>query len=40
MQATQKGLKSSGYKGPSMNPLQETPLTNFHRVYGDYLIRP
>lgn len=37
MQGTQKGIKSSGFKGPHTNPTQETPITNFHRVYGEYL---
>ena len=39
MEATQQGIKSSGYKGPNTNPLQETPITNFNRVYSDYLNR-
>lgn len=39
MQETHKGIKSSGFKGPRTNPLQETPITNFHRVYGEYLSR-
>jgi nitrite reductase/ring-hydroxylating ferredoxin subunit len=40
MQATHQGMKSSGFKGPNLNPLQETPISNFHRVYGEYLSRP
>jgi hypothetical protein len=40
MQATHKGIKSSGFSGPKTNPLQETPITNFHRVYWEYLNRP
>jgi phenylpropionate dioxygenase-like ring-hydroxylating dioxygenase large terminal subunit len=40
MQATHKGIKSYGFKGPRTNPTQETPITNFHRVYGEYLNRP
>jgi len=40
MQATHKGIKSSGFTRPKTNPLQETPITNFHRVYWEYLDRP
>jgi phenylpropionate dioxygenase-like ring-hydroxylating dioxygenase large terminal subunit len=39
MAATQRGMKSKGYRGPRMNPLQETALTNFHGVYHAYLGR-
>jgi hypothetical protein len=39
MQATHRGIKSSGYRGPCLNPLQETPISNFNRVYWDYLNR-
>jgi phenylpropionate dioxygenase-like ring-hydroxylating dioxygenase large terminal subunit len=37
MAATQRGMKSKGYAGPVINPLQETALSNFHRVYHGYL---
>jgi phenylpropionate dioxygenase-like ring-hydroxylating dioxygenase large terminal subunit len=37
MEATHKGIKSSGYRGPRLNPRQETAINNFHRVYGEYL---
>ncbi len=39
MAATQRGMKSKGYAGPCLNPLQETALINFHRVYHDFLRR-
>jgi nitrite reductase/ring-hydroxylating ferredoxin subunit len=39
MQATQQGVKSSGYRGPQLNPLQETPISNFNRVYLNFLSR-
>lgn len=37
MEATHKGIQSSGYPGPRLNPRQETTLNNFHRVYHEYL---
>lgn len=37
MEATHKGIQSSGYHGPRLNPRQETTLNNFHRVYNEYL---
>ncbi|MFC3172677.1 SRPBCC family protein [Novosphingobium bradum] len=37
MEATHKGLKSSGFPGSRLNPKQETTLNNFHRVYNEYL---
>lgn len=37
MEATHRGMKSSGYKGPRLNPKQEASIENFHRVYHDYL---
>jgi hypothetical protein len=37
MEATQRGIKSSGYQGPRLNPFQETTIENFHRVYHRYL---
>jgi nitrite reductase/ring-hydroxylating ferredoxin subunit len=40
MQETHRGIKSFGYKGPCLNPLQETPISNFNRVYLEYLSRP
>jgi len=39
MAAVQRGMKSSGFGGPRTNPLQETSLMNFHRVYHEYLER-
>ena len=40
MQGTHLGNKSSGYTGPRLNPAQETPLSNFHRVYHEFLAKP
>lgn len=40
MEATHRGVKSSGFRGPRWNPLQETPIANFHRVYHEYLSTP
>jgi phenylpropionate dioxygenase-like ring-hydroxylating dioxygenase large terminal subunit len=37
MEATHRGMKSSGYKGPRLNPRQEASIENFHRVYHEYL---
>jgi hypothetical protein len=37
IEATHRGIKSSGYKGPRLNPRQETAIENFHRVYHDYV---
>jgi phenylpropionate dioxygenase-like ring-hydroxylating dioxygenase large terminal subunit len=37
MEATHKGIKSKGYKGPRLNPEQEQPVANFHRVYHEYV---
>jgi phenylpropionate dioxygenase-like ring-hydroxylating dioxygenase large terminal subunit len=37
MEATQRGMKSSGYHGPRLNPKQEASIENFHRVYHEYL---
>ncbi len=37
MEATHKGIQSSGFQGPRLNPKQETTLNNFHRVYHEYL---
>jgi phenylpropionate dioxygenase-like ring-hydroxylating dioxygenase large terminal subunit len=37
MEATHRGIKSSGYKGPRLNPLQESAISNFHRCYHEYL---
>jgi hypothetical protein len=37
MEDTQRGMKSSGYKGPRLNPKQEASIENFHRVYHEYL---
>jgi nitrite reductase/ring-hydroxylating ferredoxin subunit len=37
MEDTQKGIKSSGFAGPQINPIQESAITNFHRVYNEHL---
>lgn len=37
MEDTHRGIKSSGYRGPRLNPRQEAALDNFHRVYHEYL---
>lgn len=37
MAAVQRGLKSSGFKGPRPNPVQERGVTNFHRVLSEYM---
>jgi nitrite reductase/ring-hydroxylating ferredoxin subunit len=39
MEGTHRGVKSSGFRAPRYNPLQETPLINFHRVYHEYLSK-
>jgi phenylpropionate dioxygenase-like ring-hydroxylating dioxygenase large terminal subunit len=33
MEGTHRGVKSMSYKGPRLNPSQETALANFHRAY-------
>jgi phenylpropionate dioxygenase-like ring-hydroxylating dioxygenase large terminal subunit len=40
MEGTHRGLKSASYQGPRLNPIQEKPISNFHRVYQEYLSRP
>ena len=39
MEGTHRGNKSASYKGPRLNPMQEKPLANFHRVYHEFLSR-
>jgi nitrite reductase/ring-hydroxylating ferredoxin subunit len=39
MEGTHRGIKSGSYKGPRLNPQQEIPLANFHRVYHEFLSR-
>jgi phenylpropionate dioxygenase-like ring-hydroxylating dioxygenase large terminal subunit len=39
MELVHKGMKSSGFQTLRTNPLQETPLVNFHRALRDYLAR-
>jgi nitrite reductase/ring-hydroxylating ferredoxin subunit len=33
----QKGLKSRGFVGPRPNPIQEVPVTHFHRTLAEYM---
>jgi phenylpropionate dioxygenase-like ring-hydroxylating dioxygenase large terminal subunit len=40
MEATHRGVKSRSYRGPKLNPRQEQPIANFHRVYHELLSRP
>jgi phenylpropionate dioxygenase-like ring-hydroxylating dioxygenase large terminal subunit len=40
MEGTHRGLKSKSYPGPRLNPEQEKPIANFHRVYREMLARP
>lgn len=40
MHETQRGMKSRGFEGPKTNPLQETSIRRFHRVYHEYLAQP
>lgn len=39
MEDTHRGMQSSGYRGPRLNPRQEASIENFHRVYHEYLQR-
>ncbi|HSV47796.1 MAG TPA: aromatic ring-hydroxylating dioxygenase subunit alpha [Ramlibacter sp.] len=38
MTEVQKGMKSSGFRGARTNPLQESSISNFHRVLREYLF--
>jgi hypothetical protein len=33
----QKGMKSRGFMGPRPNPIQEVPVTHFHRTLAEYM---
>jgi hypothetical protein len=37
MELVQRGMKSSSFQAARTNPLQESPLVNFHRALRDYL---
>lgn len=37
MEQVHRGMKSSGFSASRTNPLQESPLVNFHRALRDYL---
>jgi hypothetical protein len=39
MEGTHRGIKSSCYARPRLNPLQERPIANFNRVYNELLAR-
>jgi hypothetical protein len=39
MEGTHRGVKSSSYRGPRLNPTQEKPLANFHRAYHEWLAK-
>lgn len=39
MEFVQKGMKSSGFRGPLPNPHQERKITNFHRNLAEYIER-
>ena len=38
MSEVQRGMKSSGFRGARPNPLQESAISNFHRVLREYLF--
>jgi hypothetical protein len=38
MTEVQRGMKSSGFRGARTNPLQESSISNFHRVLREYLF--
>jgi phenylpropionate dioxygenase-like ring-hydroxylating dioxygenase large terminal subunit len=38
MSEVQKGMKSRGFVASRTNPIQETPVSNFHRVIHEYLF--
>jgi nitrite reductase/ring-hydroxylating ferredoxin subunit len=38
MQAVQKGMKSAGFRGARTNPLQESAISNFHRVLYEHML--
>jgi phenylpropionate dioxygenase-like ring-hydroxylating dioxygenase large terminal subunit len=37
MEAVQQGIKSRGFKGGRPNPIEELPVTHFHRVLAEYM---
>ena len=37
MPQVQKGMKSRGFEGPRPNPVQEVPVTHFHRLLAQYM---
>lgn len=37
MPQVQKGMKSRGFEGPRPNPVQEVPVTHFHRLLAKYM---
>jgi hypothetical protein len=38
MNEVQRGMKSRGFRGARTNPLQETSISNFHKVLREYLF--
>jgi phenylpropionate dioxygenase-like ring-hydroxylating dioxygenase large terminal subunit len=40
MEGTHRGVKSKSFDGPLLNPTQEKPISNFHRVYHEFISRP
>jgi phenylpropionate dioxygenase-like ring-hydroxylating dioxygenase large terminal subunit len=39
MPEVQRGMKSRGFPGPRPSPVQEVPVTHFHKVLSDYMGR-
>lgn len=37
MEEVQKGMKSRGFVGPRPNPIEELPVTHFHKVLAEYM---
>ncbi|WP_244309801.1 SRPBCC family protein [Sphingobium fuliginis] len=37
MEEVQKGMKSQAFRTARTNPVQEVEISNFHRVYHDYM---
>ncbi len=40
MPEIQRGMKTSGFRASRLNPVQEKPISNLHRVLGGYIDRP
>jgi hypothetical protein len=37
MEAVQQGMKSRGFVGARPNPIEELPVTHFHRTLAEYM---